>query len=185
MKQALTILSAIILTGCSCLAQIPTQYIYGCESPLPSYLNGVTAVDDCGPAVLEQIPEPGIIITTSTVVTITATDQSGNTTGVTFMVELLDTIGPVITIDSAQFAVSDAKVFDMFRTVNAWIYNYPARYLAAIDTGGLTYMDWKKITIPRDPEPPIKLAYADTPMIDTMIREDLQAGRFRYTYLIH
>jgi hypothetical protein len=51
-----------------------------------------------------------------------------------------------MTIDSAYFAYEDPEVFDMIRIFNAWTYNYPARFNAAIDTGGaLSWMEWKAV----------------------------------------
>jgi hypothetical protein len=89
------------------LAQIPPQYLYvgeSCEAVLPDYLTRVTATDNCTLASLIQIPQAGTVLTSATIVTdvqIRATDIHGNHSSVNFNVILVDTIPPIITVDSA------------------------------------------------------------------------------------
>lgn len=92
------------------LAQIPPQYIYineNCQAVLPDYLTRVTASDNCVLAHLIQIPEAGTILTSENVVTdvqIRATDNTGNHTSINFNVILIDTIPPVLTVDTTLTA---------------------------------------------------------------------------------
>jgi len=106
MKKILIFLM-LIFSGCGCIiGQIPPQYIYagaGCQSPLPDYISKVTISDNCVIASVIQTPVSGFLLTSLnmiTDVTIRATDNSGNFREVRFTVALLDTIKPVISIDT-------------------------------------------------------------------------------------
>jgi hypothetical protein len=107
--KKLTILFSVLffLSGCSCmLGQIPAQYIFvgeNCSAVLPSYLDRVTATDNCVLASLIQTPAAGTVLTSAMMVNrveIKATDNSGNSSSVSFDVVLIDTIPPVLTVDS-------------------------------------------------------------------------------------
>ena len=111
MKKILFLLLTVLLSSCTCmLAQIPPQYIYineNCQAVLPDYLTRVTASDNCVLAHLIQIPEAGTILTSENVVTdvqIRATDNTGNHTSINFNVILIDTIPPVLTVDTTLTA---------------------------------------------------------------------------------
>ena len=111
MKKILFLVSTVLLSSCTCmLSQIPAQYIYvgeNCEAVLPDYLTKVIATDNCSLASLIQIPEAGTILTASQTVTdveIRATDSQGNHTSVNFNVILIDTVPPIITVDTTLTA---------------------------------------------------------------------------------
>lgn len=111
MKKLLFLLSIVLLSSCTCLlSQIPPQYIYineNCQAILPDYLTKVTATDNCVLASLIQIPEAGTILSTNNIVNdvqIRATDNTGNHTSINFNVILIDTIPPVITVDTTLTA---------------------------------------------------------------------------------
>jgi hypothetical protein len=109
MKKLLFLLSIVLLSSCTCvLSQIPPQYIYineNCQAILPDYLTKVTATDNCVLASLIQIPEGGSILTNMVnQVEIRATDNTGNHTSINFNVILIDTIPPVITVDTTLTA---------------------------------------------------------------------------------
>ena len=97
----------LILVSCTCLPQIPPQYLYAdenCEAFLPNYLPAVSVLDNCEGAVLTQEPLSGTVLDAANPyvqVKITATDISGNTDIERFDVLLVDTIPPEIIIDTA------------------------------------------------------------------------------------
>jgi hypothetical protein len=111
MKKILFLLSIVLFSSCTCvLSQIPPQYIYvgeNCEAVLPDYLTKVTATDNCSLASLIQIPQAGTVLTASQTVTdveVRATDSQGNHTSINFNVILIDTIPPIITVDTTLTA---------------------------------------------------------------------------------
>jgi uncharacterized protein YceK len=144
MKKLLFILS-ILLSGCSCLlSQIPPQKIYagaGCSAILPDYRLKIIASDNCEIASFTQVPAPGFVLNATlktTTVTVKATDASGNFRQVMFTVTLLDTIKPVLTIDTVLLAYSveqanefydfgDKLIANHFDNVmiQSWIDDYP------------------------------------------------------------
>ena len=102
MKRLLGFLIVAALAACTCLSQIPDQLVYvdqNCEAILPDYTPEVVVYDNCGTEAPAQDPAPGTVLTSATsttLVTITATDISGNTSSIEFNVVLLDTIPPTI-----------------------------------------------------------------------------------------
>jgi hypothetical protein len=67
-----------------------------CEFILPDYTSGVTATDNCdADLVISQSPVAGITISANTEITITATDDAGNSSEHKFNVELLDDEDPI------------------------------------------------------------------------------------------
>jgi len=105
--KKLMILFVVLLAGCKCtLGQIPPQYIFAgdnCQAPLPDYTPRVTVSDNCRVVSLVQTPAPGFLLTADTPianVVIKATDTGGNSTQINFNVMLIDTIPPVMTVDS-------------------------------------------------------------------------------------
>lgn len=118
MKNFIAFIAIIAtVTGC-CFSQIPTQYVYvdeQCSATLPDYTSIVTVRDNCAVAGITQSPDPGLIISANTPVTLTAADMAGNETSMTFDVVLLDTIPPTMQLDSA-WAYTDEEVGDMYRT---------------------------------------------------------------------
>jgi len=106
MKKFIFIFMSFILFGCSCLSQMPNQYIFideTCSAILPDYLSKITVTDNCAIGSITQSPVAGTpLVTLSTMIDITATDNSGNATTIVFEVRLLDTIPPVIIVDSTM-----------------------------------------------------------------------------------
>jgi len=65
-----------------------------CQVTLPDYTAMASGSDNCGGVTITQSPAPGTIISVSTVVTVTGTDASGNTSTCTFNVNVLDVTDP-------------------------------------------------------------------------------------------
>lgn len=120
MKKLLYLLLAIALYGCvpTCLIAQPPQILYiqtGCSAPLPDYTLKVTASDNCSLSSLVQTPAPGYILTAtnqSVTVKITATDSFKNTSSISFLVTLLDTIPP--TISYAELMADIEPIMQMY-----------------------------------------------------------------------
>ncbi|MCB0395185.1 MAG: HYR domain-containing protein [Flavobacteriales bacterium] len=74
-------------------------YVNGsCQATIGDYTSSVTLSDNCdGSPILTQAPPSGTVITADAVVTMTATDGSGNVATCTFNVLFTDTTKPVIT----------------------------------------------------------------------------------------
>ena len=124
MKKATVILTAIVLAGCTCIGQIPSQTLYidqNCQLELPDYRNQVTTSDNCPGVILQQTPEPGIILDAtqpSVGVTITATDSWGNATTVEFQVIAIDTIFPTILPDSTLLTHTVEDIGKLIRSAH-------------------------------------------------------------------
>ena len=103
MKKVILFLFATLLIGCTCIGQIPTQMVYinqDCEALLPDYVPMVEVSDNCTATFITQDPLPGTILiggNMSVEVIITAIDESGNESEISFDVVALDTISPLIT----------------------------------------------------------------------------------------
>jgi len=82
----------------------------GCSAPLPDYRSLVTVSDNCTGELdieLEQSPAPGTVISghnTQQQVTITATDEAGNSNSCNFDVTLVDNVDPQISCVGNQTA---------------------------------------------------------------------------------
>ena len=182
MKKVLLLVTVIFLYGCTCLSQVPSKIIVGdtlsCTAFVPDIVPFVNADANCSDiASIYQTPDPGTPITTETILTVyVITDQGVESTKDILIVPLfLDSAR--ITIDAAFFAYEDTEVFDMIRVFQAWIFNYPDRYLAAIDsTGELGYMNWQKITYPAWND---TLVFSDVPVNGANISE-AAGGPFTY-----
>jgi len=103
MKKLLFFFMIVLCSSCVCtLSQIPPQFIYAgenCSAPLPNYVEQVTVTDNCALAQVIQTPSPGFLLSSTNQlvsVTIKATDVFNNSSQVSFTVQLLDTIPPVI-----------------------------------------------------------------------------------------
>ena len=66
-----------------------------CSFILPDYTALVTASDNCGTATVIQSPAAGTVISGTTTLTMTSTDDSGNTSSCTFQVILTDGVAPI------------------------------------------------------------------------------------------
>ena len=153
MKKILFLLSTILLSSCTCmLSQIPAQYSdvgENCEAVLPDYLTKVTATDNCSLASLIQIPQAGTILTASMTVTdveIRATDSQGNHTSVNFNVILIDTVPPIITVDTTLTA--DDTLYGSGYDIIEALYNQADKIIA----DKLTFFDenfpYEKVGLP-------------------------------------
>ncbi len=81
-----------------------------CEATLPDYTNLVSVTDNCDQTLtLIQNPAPGSIITATTTVTISATDDSSNTGSCEFTVVLNDVTAPLINCPGNQTIEADAS----------------------------------------------------------------------------
>jgi hypothetical protein len=183
MKKIGIILSLVILVGCTCLGQVPEKLMIGdtitCTVLIPDITPYVNADANCSEVVsIYQTPDPGTPITTETILTVFAVTDQGVESSKDILIIPIFTDSARITIDAAFFAYEDNEVFDMFRVIYAWSYNYPQRYLNAMQNE-LSWMNWRNVDI----ENYGRIHFADVPMNDTMIREDLQAGYWRLTFL--
>ncbi|TAF34720.1 MAG: HYR domain-containing protein, partial [Cytophagales bacterium] len=97
-----------VITVCPPNVSINTDA--SCNIVLPNYVPATTATDNCG-VVVTQSPVAGTVIngTGVTVITMTATDPSGNATTCTFNVTRLDVTPPTITCPAAQTIALDAS----------------------------------------------------------------------------
>ncbi|MFZ6053558.1 HYR domain-containing protein, partial [Halocola ammonii] len=84
-----------------------------CEFSIPDYTSLATATDNCDAGVtVTQSPAAGVTLSgagTTQTITLTATDNAGNTTTCSFDITLIDTIDPVITCPGDQTASADAN----------------------------------------------------------------------------
>ena len=152
MKKLVLLLSVAFLVGCSCLGQIPpVKYVEmdttTCIAVIPDFIQWVTAETACGnSAIVTQSPTAGTTIVGETLLTIFALTESGQESEKNVRIIPIDPGKAIITIDAEFFAYGDEEVFDMIRVFNAWVYNYPARFNSAKDTGGaLSWMEWKTV----------------------------------------
>lgn len=89
----------------------PNQNVYvdaSCQGLLEDYTSLVTATDNCsaiGDLVINQNPVVNTPISSSTLITITIEDESGNSTTCIFNAIPLDTISPIVTCPSDQSIV--------------------------------------------------------------------------------
>jgi len=125
MKKVLLLFTlGFLLYGCGCLAQIPPQYVYvdeNCTGVLPDYLDLVVVSDNCEVVNVTQLPVPGQLLSSTTMVEIQAIDAAGNTSSVFFNVILLDTIPPSIQLNPAWPGYTDTEVGDMYKTFYGWV----------------------------------------------------------------
>ena len=102
MKKVIGFLIMAVFAACTCLSQIPDQVVFvdeNCEALLPDFTPDVVVTDNCDNAVISQSPVAGTTLTSAqptTLVSVIATDISGNSASISFNVILLDTIAPTI-----------------------------------------------------------------------------------------
>jgi hypothetical protein len=100
-SQCLQVVDNQAPTILQCASSITTSADANCEAVIPDFTNAVVATDNCTPAidlVFTQSPTNGTIVTVGTnTVTITVTDQVGNSTNCTTSLIVVDTTPPVIT----------------------------------------------------------------------------------------
>ncbi len=86
-----------------------------CQASLPDYTVNVTATDNCdGDLDVTQNPEAGILISGTTNVTLTVTDDSGNTSETSFNVAVVDHINPQITSTHGDEPISANENYEAF-----------------------------------------------------------------------
>jgi len=128
-RKTIQFLIIAILTGCTCLGQIPPQTIYvdqNCEAQLPDYTLIATVSDNCEGATISQDPPPGTVLDFANPalnVTVTAEDAFGNQDQVTFEVLALDTIPPILSFPESFYAMnqSTAGALAAHKTFNSWV----------------------------------------------------------------
>ncbi len=92
-----------------------------CNITLPDYKGGVEGWDDCDDALdITQSPVVGSTISGVTnTITLTATDDAGNTDEVTFNVEVVDNINPVVTCpDDLTVTVANGASYTVVGTIH-------------------------------------------------------------------
>ena len=122
-KLTLITMFAALLTGC-CFSQLPTQYAYvdeNCIAVVPDFTTMVIATDNCGITAISQVPAPGDPITVTTIVTLQATDETGNQKSMTFDMVLMDTIAPLMQMNPEWIGYSDKEVGDMYKVFYGWV----------------------------------------------------------------
>jgi hypothetical protein len=73
-----------------------------CNVALPDYTGLATVTDDCDPSpVVTQSPTPATQVSGSTTVTLTATDNDGNTSTCSFLVDVVDNDAPTLNVPAA------------------------------------------------------------------------------------
>jgi len=172
MRKLLTIISLVFLIGCTCLSQIPPQKIVyvddNCEAVMPDITSGFSATDNCSGVIIEQAVPVGESVALPLVVTVTATDESGNTSSIDVTLLPLDTIPPVLQIDTVStfWSSADDTMVDVYKMFENWVYNYPERFDSV--------MCFNKVNLPQ--------------LDGTLYYDDIQMARcdepLRMTYLI-
>ena len=108
-SAALTLIDAV-LPLVSCPGNQNLNANANCEATLPDYTSLVGATDNCDQTLtIIQYPAPGSIISTTTAVTISATDDSNNTGSCEFTVILNDVTAPLINCPGNQTVEADAS----------------------------------------------------------------------------
>ncbi len=95
------------------LSKFSTDYLpanENCQAAIPDYASTVDASDNCDSEVeISQMPEPGTLISGTTTITITATDDDGNTQTGHFVAELDDNISPEFIIDTESQSIGTGE----------------------------------------------------------------------------
>jgi hypothetical protein len=121
MKKLLFLLSIILLSSCTCIiGQIPPQYLYvdeTCGAAMPDFLTKIQVTDNCEIDTVWQSPTYGTWLTApANNAMIRAIDKFGNHTDVLFTVFLLDTVPPVITVDTTMLVNSYGFIDTLYDT---------------------------------------------------------------------
>lgn len=87
----------------TCIGNQTALFDANCQFQLPDYTNDVQSEDNCDTQpTLTQVPTAGSIVTENTEITVTTTDNAGNETSCSFMVNLVDNLPPSIACPSTQ-----------------------------------------------------------------------------------
>jgi hypothetical protein len=104
MRKLLLLLLVPFFSGCTCmLSQVPPQYVIAginCTAPLPDYKTKVIVTGGCTGFMVTQTPNPGFVLSLnnkSVLVTVKATGTNNKSSQVSFTVNLIDTVTPIIT----------------------------------------------------------------------------------------
>ena len=82
-----------------------------CSFTLPNYLDSIIFSDNCDSLLnISQIPISGSVINSDTIITITASDLSGNTYSCSFNILLFDVISPTILCPSNVVIDNDPTI---------------------------------------------------------------------------
>ena len=102
----------------SCLNNQIANVDNNCSYTLPNYLDSIVFSDNCDTSLtLLQTPISGAVVSSDTVITVTATDASGNFSSCTFDLFLLDNTPPTISCPNNAIIDNDISVCGA-------IYNY-------------------------------------------------------------
>lgn len=81
-----------------------------CQANIIDYTSLASVTDNCTESVaISQSPAPGTLISSTTTITLTGTDESGNTGSCTFDVSIVDVTAPIVTCPSNTSVSSDAS----------------------------------------------------------------------------
>ena len=116
--NAITVSQNVIIqditdTAVTCQVDLTVDLDLNCEFVLADYTQGAMASDNCtlaGNITLAQSPAAGTILIADQVVTITATDEAGNTSSCTFNITTQDTTNPTLTCPSDISVSTDTGI---------------------------------------------------------------------------
>ena len=116
--NAITVSQNVIIqditdTAVTCQVDLTVDLDLNCEFVLADYTLGATVSDNCslvGNITLAQNPAAGTALTADQVVTITATDEAGNTSSCTFNITTQDTTNPTLTCPSDISVSTDTGI---------------------------------------------------------------------------
>lgn len=172
MKRSVLIVWAIFLAGC-CMSQLPTQYAYvdeNCNAFLPDYRDMVFVSDNCNVQGISQFPLPGDPISTTTQVSIRATDEQGNDRVMSFEVILLDTIPPLMQLNPEWQGYTNTEIGNMYKVYYGWVQGqgdiYNERVAGTTDT--IQFQD-TTLTHTNDT---MRIFYGTIPITDPKFRMD-------------
>jgi len=90
-------LSDSISPSIICPSDTVQYYTNNCGYTIPNYTSLLTVTDNCDlTPTITQSPPTGALVSSDTVITLTATDDSGNSSNCSYNLTLLDTIKPII-----------------------------------------------------------------------------------------
>lgn len=128
--KKLILLLFVVLMGCNCVPQIPTQYYLAndsCEFYLPDYSQAVKVRDNCcvDSMGFYQTPHSGTRLYPGNDITVTlsARDCAGNSISMSFDVIVIDSVPPTFYYDSTQFLPmgqyqNEERIFKLYITLD-------------------------------------------------------------------
>lgn len=88
---------------------VPAVYSdQSCDFSLIDYTSLATTSDACSSVSVSQNPVPGMVVDTTTLITLTAMDLAGNTSTCNFQLQVIDTVRPKVICHGSLFAYADA-----------------------------------------------------------------------------